>query len=119
MRSSAGAGGNASILGGLFGGPSRGETCQLAVMEIDKQSQVGPVFILGMPFLRYYYTVFDKATMKIHVAAATSSCQVGGSAGAFGFSNLTNLTGANATHFADASRTSSRAFAAEDYTPTS
>jgi hypothetical protein len=29
-----------------------------AFMPIDKTSQFGPVFILGMPFLRYYKTTF-------------------------------------------------------------
>mmetsp|Transcript_139154 Transcript_139154/g.242157 ORF Transcript_139154/g.242157 Transcript_139154/m.242157 type:complete len:450 (+) Transcript_139154:144-1493(+) len=53
------------------------DTCQVAFMVIDKHSpQWGPVWILGMPFLRYYYTIFERTAKKIHVALATPSCSV-------------------------------------------
>jgi len=36
-------------------------TCMPAFMPLDKHSQFGPVFILGMPFLRYYKTTFVRS----------------------------------------------------------
>lgn len=30
-----------------------------------QESQFGEVFILGMPFLRYYFTVFDRANKQV------------------------------------------------------
>lgn len=50
------------------------EQCDVAFMAIEKHSQFGPVWILGMPFLRYYYTIFERAAKKVHVARATPSC---------------------------------------------
>mmetsp|Transcript_87393 Transcript_87393/g.154993 ORF Transcript_87393/g.154993 Transcript_87393/m.154993 type:complete len:465 (-) Transcript_87393:88-1482(-) len=50
--------------------------CKGAFMRVDKESQFGEVFILGMPFLRYYYTVFDRAQKKVHIARSTEDCQV-------------------------------------------
>ena len=45
-------------------------------MKVDKESQFGEVFILGMPFLRYYFTVFDRQNKKVHIARSTEDCQV-------------------------------------------
>jgi len=49
--------------------------CVPAFMSINKNSAYGPVWILGMPFLRYYYTVFDRHNKKVHIAEASESCQ--------------------------------------------
>mmetsp|Transcript_56419 Transcript_56419/g.114956 ORF Transcript_56419/g.114956 Transcript_56419/m.114956 type:complete len:314 (+) Transcript_56419:2-943(+) len=54
--------------------PARKSQCSAAFMVVDKTSQVGPVWILGMPFLRYYYTVFDRTSRQIHIAQATPTC---------------------------------------------
>jgi hypothetical protein len=51
-------------------------TCQGAFMEADKDSQFGEVFVLGMPFLRYYYTIFDRANKQVHLARSKSNCEV-------------------------------------------
>lgn len=53
-----------------------GLMCKGAFMKVDKESQFGEVFILGMPFLRYYYTVFDRARKQVHIARSTEDCQV-------------------------------------------
>lgn len=68
---------NSSALNGLFKDSEREvrTTCRVAFMSMDKMSQFGPVWILGMPFLRYYYTVFDRSGGKIHVARASPSCE--------------------------------------------
>lgn len=111
MRASASAGGNTSIVGKLFGGSPTGESCQLAVMEIDKQSQFGPVFILGMPFMRYYYTVFDRDNRKMHISRASSTCDALGPPSGFGFANVSknvSKTSQGAT---------SHVFAESDYQP--
>lgn len=53
-------------------------TCQPAVMNVFMNSAVGPVFILGMPFLRYYFSVFQQASPEtpatILTAEADSNC---------------------------------------------
>mmetsp|Transcript_74920 Transcript_74920/g.243385 ORF Transcript_74920/g.243385 Transcript_74920/m.243385 type:complete len:427 (-) Transcript_74920:91-1371(-) len=49
--------------------------CHTAFMEMDSMSQFGPVWILGMPFLRYHYTVFDRKNMQIHFARSTPACE--------------------------------------------
>merc|ERR1719456_1897154 len=51
------------------------ERCVPAFMTINKNSAYGPVWILGMPFLRYYYTIFDRTNKKIHISEATPGCQ--------------------------------------------
>lgn len=52
------------------------DQCTVAFMTIEKESQFGPVWILGMPFMRYYYTVFERSTKKIHVAKTGPYCEV-------------------------------------------
>jgi len=52
------------------------DQCTVAFMTIEKESQFGPVWILGMPFMRYYYTVFERSTKQIHVAKAGPYCEV-------------------------------------------
>lgn len=55
---------------------SGGYACKGAFMKVDRESQFGEVFILGMPFLRYYYTVFDRQNKQVHIARSTEDCQV-------------------------------------------
>jgi hypothetical protein len=52
------------------------DQCTVAFMTIEKDTQFGPAWILGMPFMRYYYTIFERSTKKIHVARASPYCQV-------------------------------------------
>mmetsp|Transcript_58087 Transcript_58087/g.180205 ORF Transcript_58087/g.180205 Transcript_58087/m.180205 type:complete len:150 (+) Transcript_58087:3-452(+) len=67
-----------SALKRLLAEPAREtvDECSVGFMTLDKESQYGPVWILGMPFLRYYYTVFDRAAKAIHIAPSTRSCGV-------------------------------------------
>jgi len=69
---------NSSILRRLFTGSAHDyvNECSAAFMTLDKGSQFGPVWILGMPFLRHYYTVFNRASKKMHFAPSTPSCQI-------------------------------------------
>jgi hypothetical protein len=93
----------------------RGSECFAAFMHIDKRSQLGPVWILGMPFLRYYYTVFDRSWKKIHIAEATLECEVdaGNSSSWWNMSTgLVNRTSARGTHDHH-----HRHFANADYSP--
>lgn len=48
--------------------------CVAAFQEIDHETQYGPMMILGMPFLRYYYTIFDRGEKKIYTAPSSKSC---------------------------------------------
>jgi len=98
---------NASVWDKMFGEPGSevAMQCAPAFMTIDQESQFGPVWILGMPFLRYYYTVFDRAEKKIHIQRASATCDMPtGSAPTFGFMNSTGMSGAST-------------FAASDYQP--
>jgi len=49
--------------------------CLPAFMEIDMVSQFGPVWILGMPFFRYYYTTFNRVTKEMNFAVAGPGCE--------------------------------------------
>jgi len=48
--------------------------CMPAFMQMDMHSQHGPVWILGMPFFRYYHTTFDREQKAMHFALAGPSC---------------------------------------------
>eukprot|EP00933_Yihiella_yeosuensis_P020511 TRINITY_DN1642_c0_g1_i1.p1 TRINITY_DN1642_c0_g1~~TRINITY_DN1642_c0_g1_i1.p1 ORF type:complete len:462 (-),score=77.12 TRINITY_DN1642_c0_g1_i1:112-1497(-) len=52
--------------------------CKGAFTFVDKQKfgWAADVFILGMPFLRYHYTVFDRKHHKVHIANANENCEV-------------------------------------------
>jgi hypothetical protein len=49
--------------------------CIPAFMQIDMNSQMGPVWILGMPFFRYYHTSFDRTNKQMHFASAGNKCE--------------------------------------------
>jgi hypothetical protein len=48
--------------------------CMPAFMTIDMVSKHGPVWILGMPFFRYYHTTFDRENQVMHFAVAGPDC---------------------------------------------
>lgn len=50
--------------------------CQPALMRISMESFFGDTWILGIPFLRTYYTVFvEGAHPRVFVSPATLDCQ--------------------------------------------
>lgn len=49
--------------------------CMPAFMQLDMMSQFGPVWILGMPFFRYYHTSFDRKHKQMHFAKASPKCE--------------------------------------------
>jgi hypothetical protein len=59
------------------------ERCVAGFMTLNKNSDHGPVWILGMPFLRYYYTIFDRIGKKIYLSESTPSCQPSAAWGLF------------------------------------
>lgn len=69
---------NSTVWDWLWKGPKyeTQDECFAAFMSVDKMSQYGPIWIMGMPFLRYYYTIFDRGQTKIHVAECSSACEV-------------------------------------------
>jgi len=50
------------------------DMCMPAFMQIDMTSQFGPVWILGMPFFRYYHTTFDRERKEMRFAEAGPDC---------------------------------------------
>jgi len=52
------------------------DMCMPAFMQIDMMSQFGPVWILGMPFFRYYHTTFDRKNKSMHFGLAGPDCEV-------------------------------------------
>lgn len=48
--------------------------CFPAFTAIDMTSYLGPVWILGMPFLRYYHTTFDRVRQEMYFAKAGPDC---------------------------------------------
>lgn len=80
--------------------------CAPAFMVLDKQSQLGPVIILGMPFLRYYYTVFNRDAKTLQFADANPDCSPAQKA--MMFSNFSSAGGFNAN---------ARSFDPTDYEP--
>lgn len=69
------------------GKPTR---CLPAFTDFDMTSDRGTVWILGMPFLRHFYTVFDREEPSIYVADQGEKCQPVAAH---------NATGANSTFF--------------------
>merc|ERR1719510_1948730 len=49
--------------------------CMPAFMQMDMMSPRGPVWILGMPFFRYYHTTFDRKNKAMRFAQAGPSCE--------------------------------------------
>jgi hypothetical protein len=99
-----------------------GTECGHGFMVIEKTSFIGPVWVLGMPFLRYYHTIFDRSIQakKIHIAPSNPSCSLD----AVGLAS--NITAAAAvpvnstvhTHLSSDTTASTRAFAEADFQPT-
>lgn len=44
--------------------------CRFALMSLDFPPPSGPIFILGIPFLQKYYTVYDEPNRRVGFAAA-------------------------------------------------
>jgi len=58
--------------------PESRDGCRISVMESYSGSDLGPLWILGMPFFRKYYTTFNvgssRADRSLHIATASSEC---------------------------------------------
>ncbi|CAE7465657.1 PGA [Symbiodinium sp. CCMP2592] len=51
------------------------DSCMPAFMEMDMKTQLGSVWILGMPFFRYYHTTFNRERQVMRFAKAGEDCQ--------------------------------------------
>eukprot|EP00928_Gymnodinium_smaydae_P010983 TRINITY_DN14122_c0_g1_i1.p1 TRINITY_DN14122_c0_g1~~TRINITY_DN14122_c0_g1_i1.p1 ORF type:complete len:221 (+),score=52.25 TRINITY_DN14122_c0_g1_i1:351-1013(+) len=51
------------------------DMCMPAFMQLDMESRHGPVWILGMPFFRYFHTTFDRKHKTMHFAVAGPNCE--------------------------------------------
>jgi len=49
--------------------------CMPAFMQMDMESEQGPMWILGMPFFRYYHSSFNRVTREMHFATAGPNCE--------------------------------------------
>merc|ERR1719498_145592 len=61
--------------------PKKVTKCAPLFMKIEKMTQVGPMWILGMPFFRHYYTTFDTASRTLYTAPTKADCTPLGGAG--------------------------------------
>merc|ERR1719387_3393961 len=49
--------------------------CQVLLLNADSLTDLGPLWIIGMPFFREFYTVFDmESPRRILTAPATDDC---------------------------------------------
>jgi hypothetical protein len=49
--------------------------CVPLLMDLEPMhTPLGPLWIIGMPFFRYYYTTFSFTERKVHVARSTPTC---------------------------------------------
>jgi len=106
---------NNSVWGRIFGSPARSTepACVLAFMTIDKTSEFGPVWVLGMPFLRYYHTVFDRAAKKVHISPSSPTCELTSVSQPTVLVNTSALNGGAA----QATRVAAAAYRKEDFEP--
>merc|ERR1719401_2157528 len=51
------------------------DMCMPAFMQMDMMSQFGPVWILGMPFFRFYHTTFDRKDKAMRFGKAGPDCE--------------------------------------------
>lgn len=55
-------------------------TCRLLLMQMGTESQMGPMWIMGMPFFRQYYTTFRRSKLqsdrRMYFAHAAGNCTV-------------------------------------------
>jgi len=56
------------------------ERCSLGLMSLDIPPPKGPLFIFGDPFLRKYYTAYDRQNMRVGFALAKHKPQPAGAA---------------------------------------
>jgi len=58
-------------------GGSDGSSCKALVMTLDlpESEELGQMWILGMPFLRKYYTVFEQHPARVFVSEADKNCE--------------------------------------------
>eukprot|EP00933_Yihiella_yeosuensis_P081673 TRINITY_DN95336_c0_g1_i1.p1 TRINITY_DN95336_c0_g1~~TRINITY_DN95336_c0_g1_i1.p1 ORF type:complete len:431 (+),score=61.27 TRINITY_DN95336_c0_g1_i1:117-1409(+) len=77
---------------------SSGVACKAEFMQIGAESQFSQSFILGMPFLRYYYTIFDKKKKQMRITWANEDCSI-----AAGASLLSSHVGVQSVIHADVS----------------
>jgi len=49
--------------------------CMPAFMQMDMMSRNGPLWILGMPFFRYYHTTFDRRNTAMFFSTAGPKCE--------------------------------------------
>lgn len=80
-----------------------GVACTPAFQEVERGSPFGPVWLLGLPFLRYHYVVFDRASpgeKKLHIGAGQPCGPRPPQEGA-GDATQLHRSGASAVHSAD------------------
>jgi hypothetical protein len=50
-------------------------TCMPAFMTMNFEEEHGPMWIMGMPFFRYYHSSFNRAKREMHFATAGPTCE--------------------------------------------
>jgi len=49
-------------------------SCKPAVAAVQRSSSAGPLWSLGLPFLRRYHTIFDRSGPRLHIGASGAPC---------------------------------------------
>jgi len=68
---------------------SKMNMCMPAFMQMDMEDQHGKMWIMGMPFFRYYHSSFNRKNKEMHFAAAGAGCEPK----PFQLAHLANRTG--------------------------
>ncbi|CAD7950861.1 unnamed protein product [Amoebophrya sp. A25] len=84
------------------------EGCSLALMALDVPPPKGPLFVFGEPFLKKYYTIFDRARLRLGLALAnhdiiaeeTTTITADGSVTVQAHENVTIITEGDPHHVA-------------------
>jgi hypothetical protein len=51
------------------------DICMPAFRQMDMMSKNGPIWILGMPFFRFYHTTFDRKAKEMRFSVAGANCE--------------------------------------------
>jgi len=72
--------------------------CMHSFFAMDQKTQHGPMWILGDPWLRHYYTIYNRPTKTMYAAPAGADCRPSTYVNFMDASNNVNVTAFNLLH---------------------